>query len=181
MKEQCKEALEFINNGKLSEKNSDCTQEPFFLQSKPIEPNVGFNTHRVNAILDEVQLPEKIKTIYQVIGETNLEHYTGNWVLLTLDKIKKIHNDYIKKGQHRANDFALIYEGMGHAIVCSYDPETDKIYYRMSGGANGYERDAYYKEACTYVPKNEHLHDIQHFFDTVKEECVDVFSIPRIN
>ena len=88
MKEQCKEALEFINNGKLSEKNSDCTQEPFFLQSKPIEPNVGFNTHRVNAILDEVQLPEKIKTIYQVIGETNLEHYTGNWVLLTLDKIK---------------------------------------------------------------------------------------------
>ena len=179
-RQRCKEALKFINNGKLSEKNSDCTQQPFFLQSKHIEPDIGFNTPLVNNILDEVQLPDKIKTIYQVIGETNVEHYTQNWVLMSLDKIKNFHDDYIKNGQHRANDFALTYAGMGHVLVCSYDPDTDKIYYRMSGGANEYERLDYRKEALEYIPKDEHLHDIQHFFNTVKEGT-EVFSIPRIN
>ena len=176
---QYQEAMNFFNSGKLSDK--DCTSHPFFLKgSPPIEPNVGFNTAKVNAILGEVPLPPKIKKIYQIIGETNVEHYTENWILITLDKIKLIHDKYIAKGQHRANDFALIYTGMGHVAVCSYDPETDKIYYRMDGGSNGYDRDDYYKFAYTYVPKEEHLHDIQHFFDTVKE-ANDTFSIPLVN
>lgn len=175
---QYQDAMNFLNRGKLSDK--DCTALPFFLKGSPIEPNVGFNTAKVNAILGEVPLPPKIKKIYQVIGETNVEHYTENWILLTLDKIKLIHDKYIAKGQHRANDFALIYTGMGHVVVCSYDLETDKIYYRMDGGSNGYDRDDYYKFAYTYVPKEEHLHDIQHFFDTVKE-ANDTFSIPLVN
>ena len=178
--QQYQDAMNFFNSGKLSDKECTSTTRAFFLKGNQTEPNVGFNIAKVNAILGEVPLTPQIKKIYQIIGETNVEYYTENWILLTLDKIKLIHDKYIAKGQHRANDFALIYRGMGHVVVCSYDPETDKIYYRMDGGSNGYDRDDYYKFAYTYVPKEEHLHDIQHFFDTVKE-ANDTFSIPLVN
>lgn len=182
LRKQCNEALQFFNEGTLSKKNSDCTQQPFFLKNKSDELEVGFDNAKVEKILNEVKLPNKIKRIYQVIGETNLEHYTGNWILMSLEKVKDLHDNYIEKGQQRATDFAFIYAGLGHIVVCSYDQETDKIYYRLSGGGNDYDRIEYKNFANTYEPQEKHLHDIQHFFDTVKnQDSMDVLSIPRVN
>ena len=77
-----------------------------------------------------------------------------------MNKIKSLYENYKKEGQLRAVDFAMIYAGMGHVVVASYDPISDKIYYRHSGGANGYEQDDNYKFAIKYIPKDTELHDI---------------------
>ena len=175
------DAVKFVEQCKRSEVNYDSTQQPFIMKNKFSDGDIDFQTNEVNKIFEEVPIHEKLKKIYQVIGNPHVEYYYGeDWTLLSLNKIKSLYNMYLEKGQRRAVDFGMIYAGMGHVIVVSYDPVTDKIYYRHSGGANGYERDDNFNFAIKYIPKEDELHDIKHWFDIIQKDGIDAFSLPMV-
>ena len=176
-----KEAVKFVEKCKRSEVNHDSTQQPFMMKNPLSDGAIDFQTNEVNKIFENVPIHDKLKKIYQVIGNPQVEYYYGeDWTLLSLNKIKSLYENYKKEGQIRAVDFAMIYAGMGHVIVTSYDPVSDKIYYRHSGGANGYEQDDNYKFSIKYIPKETELYDINHWFDIVKKDGTDAFSLPMV-
>ena len=74
----------------------------------------------------------------------------------------------------------LLYGGMRYVFVCSYDHVTDKIYYRLSGGSNSYDTQSNYEFACKYVPKENELFDIQHWFDTINNDSLIMSDISII-
>ena len=175
-------AVEFVKNCKRSTPNFDSTQQPFIM-GNPVENGmIDTRIEEVNQIFEKLPLHNSLKKIYQVIGNPEVEYYYGgDWTLLSLKKMKSIYEKYVINNQRRAVDFAMIYAGMGHVVVVTYDPVTDKIYYRHSGGANGYEQDYNYKFALQYEPKENELYDITHWFDIIKKEGIDAFSLPLIS
>ena len=175
-------AIEFVKNCKKSSPDYDSTQQPFIM-GNPVEHGmIDTRIEEVNRIFEKLPLHNSLKKIYQVIGNPEVEYYYGgDWTLLSLNKIKSLHEMYIGKGQRRAVDFGMIYAGMGHVIVTSYDPVSDKIYYRHSGGSNGYEQDDNFNFAIKYIPKEHELYDISHWFNIIKKEGIDAFSLPMVS
>ena len=174
-------AIEFVKKCKKSSADYDSTQQPFIMKNPIDDGMIDSRIEEVNKIFEEVPLHNSLKKIYEVIGNPEVEYYYGkDWTLLSLNKIKSLYEMYLRKGQRRAVDFGMIYAGMGHVVVASYDPVTDKIYYRHSGGANGYERDDNFNFAVKYVPKEDELHNIKHWFDIIQHEGIDAFSLPMV-
>jgi len=174
------EAEDFIKKGSMSSVSYDSTQAPFFHKDKYKKGEIGFDTSKVNKIFETLPLPDKLKRIYLVLGRVDNEFYYGDWTLLSLNKVQSLYRKYCNNNQTRAIDFAMIYAGMGHIVVCSYDFVTGKVYYRHSGGANGYERDDMYKFSLKYTPKNSELYDIEHWFNIIEQKETDAFSLPLV-
>ena len=174
-------AIEFVKNCKKSSPDYDSTQQPFIMKNPINDGMIDSRIEEVNKIFEEVPLHNSLKKIYEVIGNPEVEYYYGkDWTLLSLNKIKSLYEMYCGKEQRRAVDFGMIYAGMGHVVVASYDPVSDKIYYRHSGGSNGYEQDENFNFAVKYKPKENELHDISHWFDIIKKEGIDAFSLPMV-
>lgn len=173
----------FIESGKIGEKDASVTNNPFLIQTPKEDGSVGFNTPEVNKILDEVPIKDSLKLMYQIIGNTGVEMYFNQWILLSLTKVKEQYNHKVDKLQRRAIDFAIAYAGMGHVVVCSYDPETSKIYYRHDGGSNGYECGDRFKFSVDYVPEPDKCFDLQHWIEATNiiGDQFDLFKLPLVN
>ena len=175
-----KDARDFLLQCKKSSKSYDSTKQPFFIKNLIENADIGFDTVKVNEILENIPLPDRIKKIYQIAGCNDTEYYYKKWTLLSLNKIKSIYDDYKQKEQFRAVDFSIMYGGMGYVIVCCYDYVTDKIYYKLGGGSNSYDSQTNYEFACKYVPKETELFDIQHWLDTINDVDLMFYNVPII-
>ena len=171
--------LEFVQSGKAGTNKHDTTQTPFTVQGSSTDGELGFDTAKVDLILNNVPLTGDLKTIYRIIGNPDIEFYFGQWTLLSITKVKNMYETYITKNQTRSIDFALIYAGMGHCVVASFDPESTKIYYRADGGSNGYDREFNFNFACKYIPKEDELHDFTHWQTIISTE-IEPFELPLI-
>ena len=170
----------FIKKSTQSIPGYDSCMQPFMFKNKERKSTVGLNISTVMKKLHKIPLPINIRILFTAIGRTDIETYYNDWTLLSLDKIEKMYNQYVKDGQKRSVNFAMKYAGMGHVCMVSYDPETGKIYYKMENGANGYDSEYNYKKARDYVPIEKDLHDILHWVDLIEKKDFDVFSIPMI-
>ena len=179
MEDKYKEIYEFVQSGKKGAENYDSSMEPFMKTNEVSNGEIDFNTSDVNKILEKLPLKGYLKTLYQIIGNKKIEYYFEKWILLSLDKVTYIYNNYSLKNQTKIIDFAVIYGGMGHCIVCSYVPKFDKIYFRHDGGSNGYERDDHFNFACNYNPKESDLHDISVWLKNINNS--DPWELPVIN
>ena len=175
---ECKAAEEFINNSTQSTPGYDACMQPFMMKNEDHKAQIGFNTPAVVEKLNKIPLPFKLQVLFKVIGATNIETYHNNWTLLSLDKIEKMYNHCLEKNQKRSVNFAMFYAGMGYACMASYDPDTDKIYYKMENGPNGYEAEDNYNKAIKYVPLEKDLHDITHWFKLIEKQNLDICEVP---
>ena len=81
------------------------------------------------------------------------------------DEIEARRLQMVANGQTRMVDFAMRYAGLGHVIVLSYDPEGDKVFARLDGGSNTYDRVINLERAIAMDPSRT-----PHSFST--RECI---------
>ena len=183
---ECTLAQELIDKADISIENHDSCMQPFMMNSINKDKhnirckNVVNNNHITNVLqlLSQIPLPYTLRILYTAIGKVNVELYYNNWTLLSLNKVKTMYNHYISNNQTRSVDFAFMYCGMGHACMVSFDPITNKIYYKMQNGANGYEADDNYRNAISYVPIEKDLHNISHWFTIIENKTLEMCDIP---
>ena len=177
----CRDLVRFIETGKLSAPSYDSHSNPFFIGNPVKAGEIGFNTSEINYLLQQIPIKGKLKIIYQILGNKDIELYKGidnKWTFLKLEIVKFYYDIYKRNNQFRSIDFAKTYYGMGHYIVVSFDPQTCKIYYKIAGGSNGYDANHNFKLASEYIPQESHLFDFSHFENIINENT-DVDSIPR--
>lgn len=175
-------AERFVRSGMKGMDGHDSAQQPFMLPELECKGEVGAKTEEADAFLERVRLPPALQRVYRVIGNAQSEYIFRGWILMSLQKVCDAYERMKENGQSRMVDFAYIYAGMGHVVVCSYDPELARIYYRGDGGANGWERSDHFNRACKYVPRIDDSYDISDWFERVErwEETCDPFSLPLV-
>lgn len=162
-------------SGSKSQPGADITKQPFFAADpNPGDAAVGFDTPKVNALLTtnnmQMHIPDELKMIYRILGDPTTEFYFKHWTLLSLQKVVDRYNLVKADGQSRVVDFAIKYGGMGHCVVCAYDPEDGRIFYRHDGGSNGWDREANYEFIKGYTPIADKKFSFQHWLDEIKYE-----------
>ena len=98
--------------------------------------------------LKELCLHKDIENFF-LSNQSLQEIYIKNWSLMSLDAIIERYN-ICKKDNINIYDIGFTYKGMGHVKVAFYDPKLEKIFYRIDGGANGYDRIDNYNKLKTY-------------------------------
>lgn len=177
-----KQLSNFLTNATFSDNNYDSTKQPYFMKKSLGTPHPTNNDiFNVNDKINQLQIKGELQKLYQIIGNQTIECYINNWTILSLNKVLEKYLFYTKKNQTRAIDFAFIYSGMGHIVVCSYDPQTNQIYYKHDGGSSDYDRVIHFNEACKYVPLPEDLYSFKHLLDQIEKTNLNPFELPIVN
>ena len=176
-----KQIEEFVLKGKQGGHKYNSIEQPFMVTNPVKEGEVQFYTAEVNSILEKIPIHETLNKIYQVIGNPNIEYYFGPWTLFSLNKVQEHYNILLEKNQNRAIDFSIIYAGLGHCIIVSYDPELNKIYYRADGGSDGWAREINFKSACEFIPTPEKCVDLSDWFEKLENNDINVWDIKTVN
>ena len=146
-----------LSEGTLSQKDYLSTEQGFFASDEEKYPfEVG---HEVIPELPS-SLNRSIQLLYKIIGNPKQEVYMGRWTIMSLESALKIYNDYLQNKQKKVFDIAYEYVGMGHIRVLACDLTTNKLFYHVSGGANGWAREENFKEIIKKNPSNE----LQYYF-----------------
>lgn len=165
----------------FSSRNHDSTGQPFFL------PNVDANTNtnqNISIIEDnnlllaiefkELNLIKAITDFYLDNEAFNKEMYIENWTFFSITKILELVKHYIENNINNIVDLGFMYHGMGHVKVVYYDKISKKIYFRMDGGSNDYDRMANFNE-LKKISNNETLEldadtiDFTYFINNISE------------
>ena len=156
-------AEQLAAKGSISAKGHDSTQTPFMMASHSGDTPSSAERQEVERILMSAPLPSDLKCLYRHVGAHERECVFGSWTLRSLHAVLKGHASLKEEhGQCDVVDFAISYAGMGWCVVCGYCPSLDMIFYRMDGGANGYEREDNFAKLVGYRPSLSH--EGSHFF-----------------
>lgn len=125
---------------------------PFFLQAPVQEPKrLVFPHENVPP-----ELPECVKQLYKDYGD-EYEWYLDELTILSLKCVRE-------RFQGRFLDFAFRYAGLGHVKVYFVDTTTCKVYARMDGGSNSYDRVANAQKHARYEPDEADRVDVNQLF-----------------
>lgn len=93
------------------------------------------------SIKDQYHVPDEFFKIYSKLNNEDTDIKIGNFIVYSPNEVKK-HMDYYQIYGITPGfiDVGMVYHGMGHYAVLSYDPHLNKFFFRMDGGSNGYER-----------------------------------------
>lgn len=164
---------DFIDKyGKPSKELYKSSNQPFFTKNYS---NGDYEKTDISKILEKYNLPIKLKKIYELISNPNIEYYLGDWTLISLNSLEEFFKIKKENGQERVIDFAHFYFGMGHCLVVSVDPEDSKIFYRRDGGSNGYERVEKFNKIIKYIPDDKDKYDFNYWIDKIVD-----FEMPKI-
>ena len=83
-----------------------------------------------------------LRDIYRDLTDPDHGFVLGEWSFLSAKEIAERSESYKPK----MLDIGVKYLGMGHVIVISYIPGTDRFFLRRDGGSNGWEREEYYNK-----------------------------------
>tara|TARA_B100000424_G_scaffold264955_1_gene253956 strand:+ start:1285 stop:1809 length:525 start_codon:yes stop_codon:yes gene_type:complete len=126
--------------------NYDSTNEPFF--SRNIDNNI-IDTNSINIIdnnidllnqLKDIDLDNNIKEFLIKNNGITKELYINDYTFFSIQKIIELYNNRKKDNIVNIIDICFIYEGMGWINVGYYNSNFKKIYFRLDGGANMYDR-----------------------------------------
>lgn len=139
-----------ITEIKNSQKGYDSTLAPFF---RPFEDN---NTDDIEceSIIPETDLTniDIINSFSQLCGDKAIqdffinnkgidrEIYIKDWTFFSIEKILSLDKIYKESNINNIFDLGFIYHGMGWVVVAFYYIPNKKIYFRMDGGSNGWDR-----------------------------------------
>ena len=146
-----------LTEGTLSQKDYLSTNIGFFANDEKKYPfEVG---HEITPELPS-NLNQSIQLLYKIIGDPKREVYLGKWTIMSLEQVINIYNDYVQNKQTKVFDIAYEYVGMGHIRVLACDLTTHKLFYHISGGANGWAREENFEELIKKNPSDE----LQYYF-----------------
>ncbi len=174
-----RQAEEFVRLGRCGETSHRSSDAPFMNTKTAGNGDSPPFGERVDALLAETPLPEELRQVYRVIARPDCEHVFGRWILMGLEQVASQYKIRVGHGQRRAVDFALQYEGLGHCQICSYDPQSDRVYYRYDGGSSAIEADLNAELANAYVPDGEKstpLHPFAHWSNEAKASAADTHT-----
>lgn len=176
------EAERFVRSGIKGGCGHDSTMQPFMLPVLESVGEMGADTALVDTLLERVPLPPELQRVYRVIGSIQSEYVFNGWILMSLHKVVDMYESSLGRSQSRAADFAFIYAGMGHAVVCAYDSDLGRIYYRVDGGANDWDRQHNRDRNLGFTPTHANSHDVRDWFTRVKhwKEDDDPFTLPIV-
>ncbi len=172
----------FLRKGVAGAEGHNSTQETFMRPSTDSRAE-GVRVN-VDAHLNEVELPPRVADMFRAVGNPAREHVFNHWVLMSLDCIRErmrtLRREY---GQGGVVDFAFCYAGMGHVVVCAYMPALGKVFYRVDGGANGYEREEHHQLLVQFRPADSPTFFKEaHWFETVtaqiQQSAYEPFNLP---
>jgi len=141
-----------INNIDLQNSQSgyDSTIAPFFrghvdidrdnVESDSIIPEYNIiNIDLINRFTDIC--PDQIIQDFLINNKgIDREIYTGEWTILSMQKILDLDTTYRESEIKSIVDLGYVYHGLGWIIVAFYYRNSGKIYFRMDGGSNCYDR-----------------------------------------
>lgn len=135
---------------KNSQKGYDSTIAPFFrqyqddniqdIQSDSIIPETDLTNIDTINIFSKLCDNKEIQDFYINNNGVDREIYINNWTFFSLEKILSLDEVYKKSNINNNIDLAYIYHGMGWIVVVFYYIENKKLYFRMDGGSNNYDR-----------------------------------------
>tara|TARA_Y100000768_G_scaffold358487_1_gene314341 strand:+ start:2759 stop:3331 length:573 start_codon:yes stop_codon:yes gene_type:complete len=158
-KKKYKNVWDFYKQCNFSENNYDSTEQPFCMKNikfNTIEEyeNYNMNNSTIDNFEKKHKIPDFITVLYKLVNNDNTEFYYKDIIFMSYNKIKEVYEDYAKNNQYNVFDFCYVYHGMGHLLVFSVDLLSSKIFIRMDGGSNGYDREYNYKNILKYNTKN---------------------------
>ncbi len=171
--EDYKQLNKFIENyGKPSKEGSNSSNNSFFIKEEVSNDDVNnYKTNETNKILENLYgIPNELAKIYKIIGNPYIEYYFGEWILKSLINLIERRNIMLQEKNKNVVDFGIRYCGMGHCVICSYDPEDSKIFFRRDGGSNGYERVDNWNFIKSYTPEHSKKHNFNIWLDKVENE-----------
>ena len=166
-----------ISEGTVSDyiDNNTVTNDPFFnsLAKNGISINDLNNEYEIKDEDKKILHPEILK-LYERIGyykEYQFKYYT----FMTLNEILKRKVNY-----ENLYDIALRYHGMGHILLISYHPKSERFFFRMDGGSNGYDREYNYNKYKNYDINtiNKEKNPTRYNYDTLYtfEEIISIIN-----
>ena len=163
----------------FSSRNHDSTIQPFFLPNVDNDSNenqnisiIEDNNLLLNIKFKELNLEKTITDFYLNNEAFNKEMYIENWTFFSITKILELVKHYIENNINNIVDLGFMYHGMGHVKVVYYNKITKKIYFRMDGGSNDYDRMANFNE-LKKISNNEVAYvdgiDFTYFINNISE------------
>ena len=149
--------------GKPSREGYNSAIRPFFSKYVSQEGIEKKDVQEVYRVLAKYDLPKKLEILFHLICNPHVEYYFNNWTLMSLDTLEKHFDKKVEDGQKRVLDFAHYYLGMGHCIVCSIDPEDQKIFFCSAGGCNDFDRVANFNKIIDYIPKDDDKYEFDYW------------------
>ena len=135
---------------KHSQKGYDSTMAPFFrpyeddniddIKSESIIPETDFTN--IDSINNFSSLCDNncIQDFFINNKGIDREIYIKEWTFFSIEKILSLDKMYKESNINNIVDLGFIYHGMGWVVVAFYYLPEKKIFFRMDGGANGYDR-----------------------------------------
>ena len=175
---------------KLTVTSNQVLNHPFFMASasdKSISEHIETsakdnNIVQVENILNSVKLSSsEISNLYRLLGDVSLDFVYNQTTFLSLQEIEKRAKVYHENGQTDILDVAVTYHGMGHINVLTYSLSNNAFFFRMDGGANGYDRADHWKYILnldTGTLSDTDLVEAKTVFDVLEKP---VNEIPLVN
>jgi hypothetical protein len=106
-------------------------------------------------LLEELQLSNSdLGILYLLIGDKEQDFVYHQTTFLSLSEINKRRQVYLENGQSDILDLSITYHGMGHVVVLTYSLSEKAFFFRMDGGASGYDRADYWKYILNLTVKD---------------------------
>lgn len=98
------------------------------------------NNNKFINVLGSICQESSIRDIYHGITDPDHGFVINGWCFLSANEIESREKNY----EYKMVDIAVKYQGMGHVLVISYIPETDRFFFRQDGGSSYHDRERYY-------------------------------------
>ena len=126
--------------------------------------------------MEEYNFPMKLKLFWLILGNVDDEIKTPGFTIMNLEKIRSQKDAY-----SGFIDIGVRYAGMGHVIVLSLDMETGKMFLRMDGGSNGFDREdnwRFYQNKKPSVDFKNNLIDMDLVLNVIKDfDAYDILIV----
>ena len=164
-------------NINYSYENYDSTMAPFFRQSinndlsENNSTSIIDNNNNIN-IIDEFKmlgLPINLNDFFINNQAYNKEIYINEYTFLSIKKILDLYKYYKNDNINNIIDIGFIYEGMGWIKVIYYNTKFNKLFFRMDGGSNRYDRLENYNKMknISKIDNIELVNSIAYNFDEI--------------
>lgn len=85
------------------------------------------------------RLPKELLSMYEQMGGCLNELVLGRWHFMSSVEAHSHNEELYRHGETTIYNFAMVYHGLGWAIMAAIDLENGMVFLRMDGGSNGYD------------------------------------------
>jgi hypothetical protein len=165
-----------MSNIEYGKKNYDSTTNAFFRQNinNDIEEHNSLNILDNNVInyineLKKINLPKNIEDFFINHNAYESEIYINNYTFISIKKILELYEFYKKDNINNIIDLGFIYKGMGFIEVIYYNTKFNKLFFRVDGGSNNYDRKHNYDimKKISEINNIENINDLSYDFEEI--------------